>query len=333
MTTDPWKDLADQRGHSSLSARRISVDTRWNFYWGKGLDNRCLLVLAFSSIPPPQTRTPRLKGIEIIFTDEGDNRDHILTLKLIDTGQKDVFYRLCMDIVAAASLATTETEAVNLVLARTWRWHHLLRGGVDARLSAEEQKGLIGELLILEEILLPLFSAMDSVSAWHGPLGAPKDFEVDRIAIESKARRGAATPYVAISSEHQLSTDGVDQLFLYVCELDRASENSNNGFTLPDIAGRIVGAISQSDQGAAVIFQSLLVSVGFRAEDDYSCDLWLRGSDSFYLVDDSFPRIVPEILKSGVANVHYSISLPECVAFIVEQQFVEQSLLGKTNGD
>lgn len=61
-----------------------------------------------------------------------------------------------------------------------------------SRLSAEEQKGLIGELLVLERYLIPLFGPADATSAWVGPTGSPKDFECGRTAIEAKARRGAA---------------------------------------------------------------------------------------------------------------------------------------------
>ncbi|MCH8827746.1 MAG: PD-(D/E)XK motif protein [Chloroflexi bacterium] len=44
------------------------------------------------------------------------------------------------------------------------------------RPSPEEQKGLIGELLVWECLLFPKLSTRDAVSAWRGPLGANKDF-------------------------------------------------------------------------------------------------------------------------------------------------------------
>ena len=53
---------------------------------------------------------------------------------------------------------------------------------------------MIGELLVLESVLLPHMEASAAVTAWRGPLGSPKDFEIGRVAIEVKARRGGATP-------------------------------------------------------------------------------------------------------------------------------------------
>jgi hypothetical protein len=331
MTNDPWKDLVAPSSHTTLSARRVNAETRWNFYWARALDNRCLLVLAYTSSDHRANRTPHLRGVEILFSTDGGDGGQLLTLKLLDAVHKDIFYRLCIDIVAAASNAKSETEAVDLVLARTWRWHHLLRGGGDSRLSPEEQKGLIGELLFLEEFLLPVLTARDSVSAWHGPLGAPKDFEIERVSIEAKARRGAATPYVAISSEFQLDTEGTDRLFLYVCELDQAQEASPDGFTLTDVADRLLRTIGLSDPGTADMFESLLSATGLRLEDDYSDNLWLRGSHRVYLVEEAFPRIAPQNFPSGVSNVRYSISLPDCAPFLVTVQFVKDCLLGEQN--
>ena len=87
---------------------------------------------------------------------------------------------------------------------RTWRWHHLLRGGGSTLCyRLEEQKGLLGELLVLERPFCCLTSgASTAVAAWRGPLGSPKDFEIGRVAIEVKARRGGAIArHVAITSE------------------------------------------------------------------------------------------------------------------------------------
>ena len=67
---------------------------------------------------------------------------------------------------------------MSAALSRTWRWHHLLRGGRGTLLSPEEQKGLLGELFVLERLLLPRMDASSAVTAWRGPLGAPKDFEI-----------------------------------------------------------------------------------------------------------------------------------------------------------
>ena len=118
------------------------------------------------------------------------------------------------------------------MLLRTWRWHHLLRGGRDERLSAEEQKGLIGELIVLDHILLPAIGAKSALESWKGPLDGIKDFNIAKIAIEAKARSSASPHQIGISSEFQLDREGLDALFLFVAIIDNGIADSGSGFTI-----------------------------------------------------------------------------------------------------
>ena len=75
-----------------------------------------------------------------------------------------------------------------VTVSRAWRWHHLLKGGRDGRLSPDEQKGLIGELLVFEAILLEKLSPANAINCWTGPLGAPKDFEIGGVLYRVKGQ-------------------------------------------------------------------------------------------------------------------------------------------------
>jgi len=332
MSDDPWKDLTPPSSADALNARRVGAEMPWGFFWARGIDRRCLLLLRHAEDASPKLRLPHLKGIETALTDVDGDRNRTLVLRLLDSAQRDIFHRLCLDIMASAAGAETETDAVAIALARTWRWHHLLRGGGDGRLSPEEQKGLIGELLVLDQLLRSL-SARDAVSSWRGPLGAPKDFEVGRLSVEAKARRGAATPYIAISSEHQLDVTGVDTLFLHVAELDQAQSDAPGGFTLSEIARRLHSAIGITDQLAADLFETLLSAAGFDWEDDYSDVKWIQGPDRLYRVGDGFPCITPASFPGGVLNVRYSVSLFECEPFRVPVDVLAATLEGASHGD
>ncbi|MGI9362463.1 MAG: PD-(D/E)XK motif protein [Parasphingorhabdus sp.] len=327
MTDDPWKNLKPPSSADALNARRVDAEMPWGFFWARGTDRRCLLLLRHAAEATPPDRLPRLKGVETTFSGlDSEGRD-TLVLRLLDTSQRDIFHRLCLDIMASASTAKTEVEAVSVSLARTWRWHHLLRGGGDGRLSKEEQKGLIGELVVMERLLENL-SPHDAVSSWRGPLGAPKDFEIGRCSIEAKARRGAAKPHVLISSEHQLDTSGVDELFLFIAELDQAQSDAADGFTITDIARRLYDDIAATDNEAAGIFESLLCAAGFSWDDDYSDTKWLRGPERYYQVSDGFPCITIASFPAGVLNVRYSVSLAEIEPFRVAGELIDQAVSG-----
>lgn len=324
MRTDPWKDLERPSASDALTARRIDENNPWDFFWARDIQGKCLLILGHHLDPGAIGEMPRLKGIEVTSAPADPDGRSVLMFRLLDGAQVDIFHTLCIDVVGSTTRAADEPEAVRVALGRTWRWHYLLRGGADGRLSTEAQKGLIGELLVLEHILLPRFAAHDAVEGWHGPLGAPKDFEVRRISIEAKARRGAATPFIAISNEFQLDDEGVDALFLYVVELDQAPSDGD-GVTLSEVASRLFADIGRTDPSAAEAFEARLCAAGFRWEDDYSDSRWLEGDTHLYSVSDGFPRIVAKQAAGGVSNVKYAVSLPDCEGFIVNEDALESA--------
>ena len=272
-------------------------------------------------------RLPKLLGIEVTLSPPDQVNTRILALKLLDPNQQDIFHSLCRDIISVAAGAVSEAEAVSVALMRTWRWHHLLRGGRGALLSLEEQKGLLGELLVLERLLLPHMGALTAVTAWRGPLGSPKDFEIGRVAIEVKARRGGATPSVAITSEHQLDERGVGSLFLYVVELDEAPEDATDGLTVRYVADRVREHLYSLDPGAAGVFESLVSAAGVRPEDDYSHSQWLEGPSRVYLVTGEFPRIARSDVRPGVSYVRYTVSLDDCEPFLTSVGALTEALV------
>ena len=329
MTNDPWKDLKPPSAADAINAKRVNVDISWGFFWARSVDHKCLLVLRHSEEASTRNRLPKLKGVDVFVLDYGPDGDRILVLKLVDSTHRDIFYRLCKDIIDNASGAATEREAVEVTLSRTWRWHHLLRGGSDDRLTPEEQKGLIGELLFLERFLLEEIQTADAVSAWRGPLDSPKDFEIGRICIEAKARRGASTPFILINSEHQLDDGGTDKLFLFVIELDKSPSDSKEGFNVNEVTSRVRNKIESLDSGSINSYEDLLAATGFRWEDDYKDYYWKEGLTHLYYVSSDFPRITADKLKSGVSNVKYSISLTECEPFITDDEELKEALRGK----
>ncbi len=216
MFEDPWKAIDLQVSDGMINARRVSAARQWNLFWEIDAERRYLLVLRHRSHAVAKIQMPKIKGLEIVFVRSETDDPSVLLLRLLDQTQREIFYQLCLDVVNATERATSEEQAVLFFIRRAWRWHHLLKGGTDGLLTSEEQKGLLGEMLTIERHLMQSMSPKEIATAWTGPLDAPKDFEIGGVCVEVKARRGASNPYVAISSEHQLSTAGLEALFLHV---------------------------------------------------------------------------------------------------------------------
>ncbi len=334
MTSDnPWTEIQIPKGATALKMRRV-IDGAWDFFWARSVDRKYLLVLSHDAQSVPSRRPPRLRGLEVKIVKQNNSGKRLLMFRLLDSAHRDIFHQFCNDIIASTDSAKTEKETVDMVLVRTWRWHYLLRTGKKGLLSLEQQKGLIGELLVLEYHLIPNLPVLDAVLSWRGPLNvnAPKDFEIGRLCIEAKTRRGTAAPHVVISSEHQLDSEGIDALFLHVVELDSIPSDIGNGFSLTDVTQRVQSRIAEFGNETVDALEIRLAASGFRWEDDYSNSLWIEGKRHLYQVTDRFPRIVSWGLKSGVTNVKYSVALTDCEPFRRTDKDLAQALEEMRNG-
>lgn len=330
---DPWKPISPPDQTSNVSGRRVDQDLPWGMFWAVDADRNCLLILQHDVASKPEGKLPRLRGLEVEMRIPETGAVSLLVIRLIDDEQREIFHRLCLDIISATRQANTEKEAVERFLARTWRWHRLLRGGQDGRLSSEEQKGLIGELGVLQKILMPKIGARTSVKGWTGPFGAPKDFEIGRVCIEAKARRGAATPFVTISNEHQLDTNGVDALILHVSEITAAGEDDKDAVTVTDVARMVLQEIEKLDASICELFEELLAAIGFDWIDDYSDRKWLRGPDHTFEVRGDFPRVTRDMYPSGVGSLRYAIFLPDCEPHRIDTDYVNKLIAEGAHGD
>lgn len=300
MTTDhsPWAPIA------AGSARRIEADHPSDLFWAVGSDLTPMLLMEFD-LTTPLPALPKLRGVSVSVIPTANGRSR-LVLELTDTASKDIFQVLCRDLVDTTRSAPNPDAAVHLAVRRTWRWHHLLRRVGSGLLDEESQKGLIGELRLLER-LIESHGAVAAVTAWKGPLDAPKDFELGLHAIEAKARRGAATPHVSISNADQLDDHGLDTLLLHVVDLSAAPPGQ--GLTLSDVAGRVRTCIRDQSDEMLESYESRLASAGFNWSDNYSDYPWLEGDTKTFHVLKAFPRIQSSALPPGVSRVRYTIDL------------------------
>jgi hypothetical protein len=311
-TEDPWRDLRRPASAITANARPVGGDSRWGFYWMVDFEGHRLLGLRHPK-GVAVGELPKLKGISVeVATDSADV--DILLFRLLDSAHKEIFFRLCSDIIASTAQAANDGQAVAVALNRTWRWHHLLKGGPDQRLSTEEQKGLIGELRALRKHVASALPIGTAIDMWTGPMGAPKDFEIGTVALEAKAHRSAAQPMIAISSEFQLEMADFEHVYVYVINLMRPAP-TDDGFSLSDVVNEIRSHVEQLDASALDVLEVRLMAAGYRDEDDYSDSLWMETGHQFYEVKGAFPRITTLGLLPGIRRVRYEIALLDCEPF------------------
>ncbi|QKV20727.1 PD-(D/E)XK motif protein [Oricola thermophila] len=307
---DPWEKLG------SGEAKRVDVAGRFDFFWVVLEAGMPGLMLRLPELPQPLPRLPKLKNLVTSFRPVSGGSAFVLGLK--ERSQVQIFETLCRDVVEAGEAGANRNEALSRALQRTRRWYHLLRGGKANGLSVEEQRGLVGELAFLRE-LVSAFGPETAIEAWTGPTCSAKDFEFIGSCIEVKARRVAAKPFVSISSEDQLADVQGNRLYLRVVNV--ASAVLPEGQSLHDHV-RMTADMFEAEGAAFEAWEETLGSTGYDPENDYDDRRWLLGTANDYEVKGGFPRIASP-LENGVENVRYSISLDACEPFKLDGDLID----------
>lgn len=325
MTPDPWATLRHPTEIKPISGVRVDGNHPWDFYWALSSSGHSLLVLSHGANATSSVRLPRVGGLEVSVGRAAGSQNVLLIMTLTDASLRDIFWRLCTDIVDSTRACRTEQEAVSVAIWRTWRWHHLLRGGGDSRLSREGQIGLLGELSVLERLVLPNVSAGIAIEGWLGPERAPKDFELGSLGIEAKAYGPSKRKEVSISSIDQLSRRGLSALFLCVT-IVASSPDEETGLTLTEVVGLLTRRIGESEPLAVGVFEAKLGAAGFDPTHDYSDMRWIVGNTAVYEVTEEFPRIEPSEVSASITKMQYAVRLSDCELFLVDAGRVESAL-------
>lgn len=307
---DPWQQLEPDE------AKRVSSAGRFDFFWVVLEAGMPGLMLRLPSPPQPLPRLPKLKNLVASFRPLAGGTAFVLGLK--ERSQIEIFETLCRDVVVAGEAGTDRDDALSRALQRTRRWYHLLRGGKPSGLSVEEQRGLVGELAFLRD-LVSAFGQETAIEAWVGPTGSAKDFELIGSCVEVKARRVASKPIVAISSEDQLADVEGSCLCLRVVNV--ASAVLPEGQSLHDHVG-MTAKMFEENGTAFEAWEETLYSTGYDPENSYDERRWLLGTATDYEVADGFPRISSP-LAAGLENVRYSIALEACEPFKLNCELID----------
>jgi len=169
MSENPWNSIPTPTNDEQIRAHLVDHKHPWDLFWAVDTERRPILLLTYGVGDGDQRRPPLLRDIEIESAIDPDDDKNILRIKLTNSTHLDIFYQFCLDIVNSTVNSRSEHEAVATAISRTWRWYRLLRGGHDGLLSIEQQRGLIGELLVIERLLLTTMNPVASIDSWKGP--------------------------------------------------------------------------------------------------------------------------------------------------------------------
>ena len=313
---EAWIELASQPAVlREYRTKLVTTSAPINIFAAlRAADNApCLLLQA--SIP--QTQFFELGGIRL-YQARGQN-GLLLVLSLEDVDRRDLFVALCADLIAA-SVGFDAESGLSAFLARLDAWRLFLR---DRRsgLSREETVGLLGELVVLDEILKRDASLLPS---WRAPNDGLHDFEIAGHALEVKTRLGGSSQ-LRISTLDQLDASGLRALNLVHVKLVETPQGVTVSSLASSIAGRLV------DDAARRQFDNALLQRGLMPDDDTARmrpAVTTRSID-VYEVNDQFPRLAREMIPPAVIEASYVLSLSAIASFATDASRTLDAFAGR----
>lgn len=292
-----WNNLTY---HSNSYTR---IDSEHPLEWNIGYENinqkSLLLVSDFEPV-----KISSSKSIVVAIGQRTDGK-WALSLRLIRSEQEDVFIRLCCDLIESSRNQTNNINGLEFVLQRYNQWAKLMEVQQTGLLSEARQKGLVGELHFLQQLILNGKPILDAINGWIGPEGADQDFVYSNGWYEVKTL-GIGAKTVSISSLEQFDAKLPGELILYF--IDKTSNQDVQGITLNNKVSQIRECILTSNV-AYNLFNDKLLRYGYIDIPEYGNKFYRIGGEKRFFVGDDFPRLVKENVPSQVVAVEYQLSI------------------------
>ncbi len=291
--------------------KRVSDSHPLDLYVGVDELSRWTLLLICDKQPH------QLSSSRMIHAKVGQRKDGrwSVSLSLMKDEYKDMFVLFCGDIIDSSSLIANKDKAAKFVVNRYREWKDMLANSRSGLLSSEEIKGLLGEMYILDNELMPQYGPEKSAMSWTGPRAAHQDFIIDDTWYEVKTI-SSGRDEVKISSVKQLDCEQNGKLV--VVSADKTSRININALNLNLIYAKLLSRIMDDD--VKTEFSSMLLKYGYYPRPEYEDVDYIFEVKGVrhYIVTDKFPCFRRKSVPASVTKVDYFISLPAIKDFIEE---------------
>lgn len=321
MSNSPWDAIEVPNAAGKYIAQLASDDInpgRKRTYWAKAYSGNLALLIEYTEDPWKPLELPSFKNLRV----EDHRKESCLTIELCNSEMKDLFHKICLDLIDALQNAPASASR-QVCLLRLSKWSAVFKHA-RKELSPEAQKGLMAELRFLMRDALVTHDANDVLECWTGPDAGPRDFEFGQTFVEVKSKRSSANTTITISSEEQLNINPSEKLYLCVSEFNSAPPDDETSISIEDIVKEAREKFNTPLQSA--LLESKLANAGYFSEVDYSATRWTEGETYYYAVIDGFPKIDSKSCDPGVSKVTYQIDLDYCFDFNIDRDDLLDSL-------
>lgn len=269
--------------------------------------NKTLVVIEFGQIEEIEST----RMIDVAFTKRTDNKLS-LSFALLDDSMKDMFYSFCEDIIESSKNIEKE-KAIQFVIRRWKDWINLFKNPYTTILTENEIRGLIGELIFLNEFIFEKYGIDKGLKSWIGSSKSHKDFEIEDTWYEIKTIRENAL-IVKINSIEQLDSKNIGNLILI--RLEPSSTSINEYIDLNGYIEKIKSRLINTQQ--KMLFLEKLKEVGYFYTEEYNKYIYSLKKVEKYKVNNKFPKITKNELRDEIVKVSYDIEIDAIKSFKIE---------------
>ena len=302
-----WAELGDAAPSQSGAQRiRLDVDAAADIFacifWP--MRRPGLLIEGVGEHRPVGDRIPTCRGVRVVHEVSAEPRT-VIRIMLDDERLLEIFAVMSADLVSIVAPQTSTALALSRAIDRVCMWQGLFERVPAEGLSEERQRGMLGELLVMERLLVPVLGPLAAAECWTGPDPAHQDFIRSGLAIEVKTSLAKRHARLRIANEKQLDERSHENLLLAYLNLD---ESMAHGDSLPRVVER-VRAMAAGDPTASRILDDRLLAGGYLDVHAaiYNRNRWRAGDTRYFRVEGEFPRLTDANLPAGVGDIGYSI--------------------------
>ena len=303
LKINPW-DGMETPTPPSFSTRTVDGKSANQFMWVKDSYGNIGLALKFDENIEARFISPNLNNIEIAV--QADKKTLIIMLnEKTALRQFRIFCEDCVDNVKSQS--TNETDTILKALESVVnKWVELFGDNKKKKLSKSAEIGLVGELLIMKQVMMTAISPTDSVLSWTGPKRHEQDFSFNSNLIEVKCQLASKDKAFVISSLEQLD-DISGQIFITHIGVSPTLVNSIGSFSLPSLVDEIINSFA-GDKYTIETFLGYLELVGYQHNGDVIFDNYVENFMNVFKLTDNFPKLTRNNVHKAIEKCSYRIN-------------------------
>lgn len=317
-----WNELEEDATFSSgLLVRRYSASLSPDIFAALRAPEkrRCLACLVENSNLPSGLADGDFRDMNIeVLSETTHPEKSFLLVALANNDLKDIFSVLCEDLISSMAAENDEKKLIAELLNRLEKWRSLLEKAALPGLTGEEQRGLFGELYMLDKMLERLTDKNSCLLTWTGATGQPQDFRGVGWAVEVKTSLSGNHHKIQINGERQLDTRALDFLALHQIIIEKSnSEGASLNAIVDNVAERLKDEFSLLTR-----FRSLLAEAGYfdHQRDLYEESQYIVHQENSFEVKEDFPRIQPNEIRNGVGDLRYTINVADCMLWKISDE-------------